>query len=124
MREKMKEKLGILNEYLNDSEFGKYVSLINDGDLKAVSSNCLMFMYKTELMAESFNLDLIKIEELFEKCFNEKYKVIAIDLNDWNFIKVDYNSNKDKYVYNDEKITLKDIFDVEKTNLSIKNNKI
>ena len=59
-----------------------------------------------------------------EKCFYEKYKVIAINLNDWNYIKNDYNSHKDKYVYNDEYISLNDIFNVEKSNLLVKNNSI
>lgn len=69
-----------------------------------------MFMYKTKLMAESFNLELIKIEELFEKCFYETFKVIAIDLSDWDYIKIDYNQNKEKYIYQEESIELNDIF--------------
>lgn len=106
-RERVKNKLEELNDFLTDSKYGKIVSLINDGELKAVSENYLMFMYKTELMATSFNQDIDLIEELFEKCFYETYRVIAIDLNDWDFIKVDYNKNKDKYKFIEEKINIK-----------------
>lgn len=109
-RERVKEKLDYLNDYLTDNEYGKIVSLVKDGELKAVSDNYLMFMYKTKLMAESFNLELIKIEELFEKCFYETFKVIAIDLSDWDYIKIDYNQNKEKYIYQEESIELNDIF--------------
>lgn len=101
-RENMKNKLEQLDDYLDDSKYGKYVSLIKDAELKAVSDNYLMFMYKTELMASSFNLDINIIEELLNVCFKENYKVIAIDLKDWDYVKVDYNKNKDKYIFIEE----------------------
>lgn len=123
-REKVKVSLNKLNEYLSDIEYGKYVSLIRDGELKAVSDNYLMFMYKTELMAESFNLELIKIEELLKKCLSQEYKVIAIDLNDWNFIKNDYNQHKENYKFQIEDISLNDIFKTKKSEEIIKSNSI
>lgn len=123
-REKIKEKLDELNDYLSDSEYAKYVSLIKDGELKAVSDNYLMFMYKTELMAESFNLDISKIEELLEKCFYETYRVIAIDFNDWNYIKDDYNKNREKYVYIDDMELVKELFNKKNNEEFIKNNSI
>lgn len=123
-REKVKINLSKLNEYLSDIEYGKYVSLIRDGELKAVSDDYLMFMYKTQLMAESFNLELIKIEELLKKCLSQEYKVIAIDLNDWNFIKNDYNQNKENYKYQMEDISLNDIFKTKNSEEIIKSNSI
>lgn len=123
-REKIKEKLDELNDYLSDTEYAKYVSLIKDGELKAVSDNYLMFMYKTELMAESFNLDISKIEELLEKCFYETYRVIAIDFNDWNYIKEDYNKNREKYVYIDDMELVKELFNKKNNEEFVKNNSI
>ena len=83
-----------------------------------------MFMYKTELMAESFNLELIKIEKLLKKCLLNDYKVIAIDLNDWNFIKNDYNQHKENYKYQNEDISLIDVFQVKKSEEKIESNSI
>lgn len=123
-REKLKINLNRLDEYLSDIEYGKYVSLIKDGELKAVSDDYLMFMYKTELMAESFNLELIKIESLLEKCLLNSYKAIAIDLNDWDFIKNDYNQHKENYKYQIENISLIDIFKTEKNEEKINSNSI
>lgn len=123
-REKLKISLNKLDEYFSDIEYGKYVSLIKDGELKAVSDDYLMFMYKTELMAESFNLELIKIEELLKKCLLNDYKVIAIDLNDWNFIKNDYNQHKENYKYQNEDISLIDVFQVKKSEEKIESNSI
>lgn len=123
-REKVKENLYKLDEYLTDNEYGKYVSLVKDGELKAVSDNNLMFMYKTELLAKSFNLELIKIEELLKVCLMNDYKVIAIDLEDWNFIKNDYNKNKDKYKYQLEDVSLNDIFKIKKNKKKNNSNSI
>ncbi len=121
-RERVKNNLLDLDDYLNDTEYAKLVSLIKDGELKAVSDNYFMFMYKTELLAKSFNQELPNIEILLEKCFNKKCFVIAIDLNEWEFIKEDYNKNKNKYVYQSEDIDLKDIFrNGEKNKNDIKN---
>ncbi len=123
-REKVKEDLNKLNAYLSDSTYGKYVSLVKDGELKAVSDDYLMFMYKTELMAKSFNLELLKIEELLNVCLSASYKVIAIDLNDWNFIKNDYNQHKENYKYQKENISLADIFKIKNNCEKQKSNSI
>ena len=109
-REKLKQDLDKINELISDEKYGKYVSLIKDGELKAVSKNYLMFMYKTDLMAQSFNLDLIKIEKLFNKTIGD-YHAIAINFDDWEFLKKDYNIHKDSYKYCDD-IELTEIFNV------------
>ena len=111
-REKIKNKLEKINEYISDDKYGKFVSLINDGELKAVSKNYLMFMYKTDLMAQSFNIDLVIIEELLKNTIGE-YHAIAINSDDWNFLKTDYNSHKDNYKFTED-IDLNEIFNVNK----------
>ncbi len=123
-RKRVTAKLEELNDFLSMPDFSQLVSLIKDGELKAVSDNYLMFMYKTELMAETFNNNLIEIQELFEQCFYETYYPIAIDLNDWNFIKDDYNKHKEKYVYEEETISLDDIFKENSTEAPEEKNEI
>ena len=113
-REKIKKQLTTLNEYVADEKLGKYVSIIMDGELKAASDNNLMFMYKSSLMAESFNLELLNIQKLIEEKIDLNYKVIAIDSNDWEYIKNDYNSNKEKYKYQKEDIDENEIFNEKK----------
>ncbi len=102
-REKIKNKLLEIDDYISDKKYSKFVSLIHDGELKSSSNNYLMFMYKTDLLANSFNSMIKDIEEFLEIVLHESFRVIAIDLNDWNFIKDDYNKNKDKYVFIEEK---------------------
>ena len=83
-----------------------------------------MFMYNSKLMEETFNFNLEKIEMVIDKYLNEKYNVIGINLDDWNFIKNDYNKNKEQYNYSVETYTLKDIFEIKKNTENIKTNSI
>ena len=123
-REKIKKKIEKLKEYITNEENGNIISLILDGEIKSVSDNYLMFMYNSKLMEETFNFNLEKIEMVIDKYLNEKYNVIGINLDDWNFIKNDYNKNKEQYNYSVETYTLKDIFEIKKNTENIKTNSI
>ena len=108
-REKVKKELDILNSYISDDKIGKNISLVLDGELKAVSENYLMFMYNIDLMAETFNINIPSIEEILNNKLKSDYKVIAIDSNDWDFLKQDYNKNKKNYVFKEELIKYEDL---------------
>ena len=123
-REKMKKKIEKISENITDEENGNIISLILDGEIKSVSDNYLMFMYNSKLMEETFNFNLEKIEMVIDKYLNEKYNVIGINLDDWNFIKNDYNKNKSQYNYSTETYTLKDVFEIKKNKKNIKTNSI
>lgn len=108
-REKVKKELDILKSYISDDKIGKNISLVLDGELKAVSENYLMFMYNIDLMAETFNINIPSIEEILNNKLKSDYKVIAIDSNDWEFLKQDYNKNKKNYVFKEELIKYEDL---------------
>jgi len=114
-RIRIKKELDMLDDYLSDEKYGKLVSLLKDGDLKAVSDNYLMFMYKTDLMADSFNQEIMNIESFLKEKLGSEYNVIGINLSDWDYLKVDYNSNKEKYVHKPETVKLSEVF-VDKKN--------
>ena len=114
-RIRIKKELDLLDDYLSDEKYGKLVSLLKDGDLKAVSDNYLMFMYKTDLMADSFNQEIMNIESFLKEKLGSEYNVIGINLSDWDYLKVDYNSNKEKYVHKPETVKLSEVF-VDKKN--------
>ncbi len=123
-REKVKNEFMKLKEYISNEKYGKYASILIDGELKAVSGLNLMFMYKSSLMAESFNLELIDIEKFLKTIFNVDYKVIAIDTDDWEYVKKDYNSNKEKYKYIEETIDEQNIFVQKKVEKNVSKNSI
>jgi hypothetical protein len=114
-RVRIKKELDLLDDYLSDEKYGKLVSLLKDGDLKAVSDNYLMFMYKTELMADSFNKEIKNIESFLKEVLKAEYNVIGINLSDWDYLKTDYNANKEKYVHKPETVKLSEVF-VDKKN--------
>ena len=112
-REKFKELLSKLKDYIDNPNYSKYISIINDGEFKSISNNNLLFIYKSSLMSNLFNLDIDKLEQMFYEIFNKKYLLISIDNAEWEIIKNDYNSNKSKYNYIEENISF--------TNLLINN---
>ncbi len=109
-KNEFKEEMEALKELLMDPTYSRFVSLLFDGELKSISNDNLIVMYKTKLLADAFNLELMHIEEIFEKVFNKKYYPIAVSEEEWNIIKNSYNTNKKNYTYIEEKITPSEIF--------------
>lgn len=123
-REKIKKEIEKLDDYLSDSKYSKFASIIKDGELKAISDNYLMFMFEKELIAESFNMELVEIENFIENVLEKNYKLIAINMDEWNFIKNDYNKNKEKYKYIDEKNLFNEIYNLDTSLENSKRNSI
>ena len=77
-----------------------------DGELKAKGNNNLIFVYKTNQLEEHFNSLLEDIEKIMDMVFNEKYKPIAVNQEEWEIIKKEFNNNKknniNKYKYQKE----------------------
>ena len=117
-KNEFKEKLEELRVLLMDPTYSKYISLLFDGELKAISNENLIFVYKTKLLADAFNLELINLEEVFVKVFNKKYYPIAVSEEEWNTIKVSYNQNKQKYKYVEETVSLNEIFKTEENSVN------
>lgn len=115
-KNEFKEELEELRILLMDPNYSRFISLLFDGELKAISNENLIFVYKTNLLSDAFNLELINLEEVFKKVFNKKYYPIAVSEEEWNDIKNAYNQNKKSYVYKDENVLLTQIFEKEEEN--------
>ena len=105
----LKEKLENIRDMLLIPEYSQIVSTILDGTLKAASDKNLIFVYETESLANYFNENLLKIEEILEQNYNTHYDVIAVDNISWEIIKKEFNSKSKQYVYTQETINLKDL---------------
>ena len=110
-RNAFKEKLEDLKELLMNPDYSKLISLLFDGELKVISDKNMIFVYKTNLLAEAFNLELLELEKVFFEKFQERYRLIAVDEEEWNTIKTEYNKNKNNYSYQEEKIDIEKIFE-------------
>ncbi len=95
----IKESIKQLNDYVTDPEFGRYSSLLMDGELKAASDEYLLFVYDTENSSKIFNNELYDIENFVAKILQQKYKVISVPKISWEIIKKDFNSKNREFLY-------------------------
>ena len=116
----LNKKIDGLNNLLLDPDYSKYASIILDGTLKAASDEYLIFVYPNERISELFNQNILEIEKTITKVFENAYKVISTDINDWETIKNDFNSKKKTYSYIEDNIKIEDILkDDAKSEFSI-----
>ena len=109
-----------LNNMLLDPDYSSIASMILDGKLKAASDEYLIFVYKNERLANLFNENILSIENLLERTFGKKYKIIATDIEDWEKIKLEFNKKTRKFEYVKENFNLEEILGKNKNN-SIEN---
>lgn len=103
------KRINELEKNLLDSKYSQYIVLILDGKIKAASANNIIFLYKKNHMVDLFNSVLNSIDEVMNKSYNEKIYCIAVNENEWDNIKKEYNSKSKKYEYNDnQKISVKE----------------
>ena len=88
-----------IEELLLTPEYSNIVSLVLDGDIKALGNNYIIFVYKTKSLEDIFNYKILEIEDMLENVYHEKYKVIATNNDSWEIIKKEFNSKTKKYVF-------------------------
>ena len=88
-----KKNLDLLKELLMDPDYSSMVALILDGELKAKGEDNLIFVYKTKQLEEYFNSSLDKIEDVLFNEYKTKYKPIAVEQEEWETIKTEFNKN-------------------------------
>ena len=106
---------------LINPDYSQEVSMILDGTLKAAGDDYLIYVFDNEANSDLFNQNLIKIEEIFEREFGKKYKVISTDIISWEIIKKEFNSKIKKYKYVEENINIKNILQNDQEKNEIEN---
>ena len=99
----IKNNISQVKPLLINNKYSQYVSLLLDGSIRAASDNNLLFMYEINSDAQLFNNNTQILEEIIEKSLGNNYKLIAVNLNEWNKIKDEFNSHTKAYVYKVEK---------------------
>jgi len=102
-----------LNEELMNPDYSHEASMLLDGTLKAASEENLIFMYKTSRISYKFNENLINLEAAIENALTKKYKLIAVDQDEWEIIKDEFNHKKRKFEYQKEDFNLEEVFKEE-----------
>lgn len=107
-----------LSEKLINPKLSELISLILDGTLKIKGSNYLVFVYKIKSMSFVFNNSIYDIEKIFSENFNNNFKVVSLDFEEWEIVKDKFNNKKIKLKYIDDRI------DIKKTKKQIESNVI
>ena len=98
----LREVLGSVDNfknYLLDSEFGKYATMVLDGKLKAASPEYLVFVYDNIDLSNSFNESFKSIESLIEKVLSKNFKVVSVPIDEWESIRDLFNGKKKQFIY-------------------------
>ena len=106
IKKKIEEKL---NELLLNPDYSHSASILLDGQLKAASTENLIYVYKTNSVSHDFNEKLIELEKTVEKALNKKYNLIATDIDEWEKIKDEFNNKKRQFKYTPEEFDLETV---------------
>lgn len=104
----IKDKLKSVEDFLTDEKYNKISSLIIDGELKAASTEYLLYVYDTDGSTNQFNSNILEIEKFLNTAMKMKYRVIAINKISWEIIKKEFNSKTKEYKYIPEDFDLKE----------------
>ena len=113
------KKIEEINRLVIDPEYSEYASIVLDGNIKAVGCENIIFVFENIHGAEEFNINIKKIDEMFNYLYSNVYKTIAVDKVTWEKIKQEFNSKQKKYNYIEEPINLIDSIIIEKIDNNI-----
>ncbi|MEG0025634.1 MAG: DNA polymerase III subunit gamma/tau [Bacilli bacterium] len=109
-----KSKLNLIENLILDPIYNYEASMLLDSKLKAIGNEYMIFVYETEHISDLFNQHIITIEEMLEKVYNNKYKVIATYIDEWNIIKNQFNNKKTIFTLMEDNIDVKKILKNDK----------
>ena len=116
----LKEKWNLLNDYALDSQYGAVACYIIDGVIRVVSENEIIITFDYESMTNRGYKIISKIENLFEKVFENKYRIALITTEEWNTKKQEYIENRNKgIVYEYKDVPDWNLLEIENKNIKI-----
>ena len=90
----IKSKWNLLNDYALDSQFGAVACYLTDGIVRAVSEHEIIITFDYDSMVNRGYKLIKKIENLFDKIFENYYHVAIITTDCWNQEKKNYIDKK------------------------------
>lgn len=88
-----KSKWNLISDYLFDEKFSSVCGLLKDSNVVVSSSEYIIISNKLSSVASRINYNSEIIEELIEKIFDSKVKVVAVSEEEWSKIKSEYINN-------------------------------
>ena len=88
-----KSKWNLISDYLFDEKYSSVCGLLKDSNVVVSSSEYIIISNKLSSVASRINYNSEIIEELLEKIFDSKVKVVAVSEEEWSKIKSEYINN-------------------------------
>ena len=88
-----KSKWSLISDYLFDEKFSSVCGLLKDSNVVVSSSEYIIISNKLSSVASRINYNSEIIEELIERIFDSKVKVVAVSDEEWSKIKSEYINN-------------------------------
>lgn len=106
----LRDMMNDLQSLLINPDYSEYISTLLDGKLKAVGNNYMIFVYDDPTLTLMFNQNVVNMEEIISNEFQEHYNLVAVDVTEWEKIKVEFNQKRRKYEYQTETIKIDEVF--------------
>ncbi len=94
-----------IKEYISSKEYNSVANLMLKSKPEVVSSNNILFTFKSDLEVVLFEKNEEEIQKLLKQIYNKKYSIVAVTIDQWSNIKQEYIDNIKqgiKYKYIDE----------------------
>jgi len=101
---KINDVISNVKSLLINPKYSQIASTILDGTVKACGEGNAILMYKINSDVELFNDNILLIDEIFITVLKTNFRVIAVNENDWEIIKKEFNSKKKVYSYMEEPV--------------------
>ena len=89
-----------INDFIANKVYNNIAALLLSGKVVAASSEYLLFSFDDKSLVKVFLSNLEKIEKFLYEIYNNEYKVMSVDSNEWVNIKNEFiNNKKNKVVY-------------------------
>ncbi len=102
----LREKFDEFRSYILDTTYNEIASSIVDGSIKAASEDHVIMVFEKEVLANLCNEKLNIMEDLFEKIYNKKYKLISLSEEEWIPIRDSFNKKTVKFEKKEEIINI------------------
>lgn len=98
----LQKKMDTVKDYAVDLEYSEIASILLDGKLKAASKEYMMYVYDENIESAKFNKNILNVESLIKIITGHDFKVIAINNDEWEVIKEEFNNKKKTYAKEEE----------------------
>ena len=88
-----RSKWNLIDDYLFVEKYSSVCGLLKDSVIVASSNDYVIISNKLSSVVSRINYCSDIIEELFEKVFGSKVKIVTVSEDEWNRIKIEYISN-------------------------------